>query len=1373
MSNSSIEKQLEVARRDLLELTTRNRLLNCPRHQSRGASIELAGLDADRLFQLCVLEGKRLRFAAPQSTDDGSDEIEPSETSEDIDSAIEQVPDTSGEGSQRGVLQVEVSRKELDRRLLRLVTDAAAMLQEQGANLLYLALGFLRWFEESNPEIPRHAPLLLLPVKLQRHRAGERFTLEFAGDELETNLTLKTRLQIDLGIELPEVPETDECVPTKYFEQVRDAIKNLPKWEVLADEGVLWFFSFTKLLMYRDLDPDNWPAESPIVERPLLRSLMHDGFQQSPPICGDEELIDDVFSMAAAGHVVDCDSSQALVVEEARRGESLVVQGPPGTGKSQTITNIISSLVRDGKTVLFVSEKMAALEVVQRRMENIGLGNLCLELHSNKTKKRDVLQEIEKTLHSATSSTAEANRMDVTRWESLAHRLNLHAVSLHKPDAVSGLTPYEVIAELIALRAGGAVAPTFQLSAGRQWSAADYESGLRHVLDFVSAFGTAGDPQTHTWRGCGLRDMLPFDLERMLQAVPGVVQAIEKVRNCCRNVAEHLGEQQPENLSEAARLIRTAQTVLDAPQLDVSAFQDEVWELHVPQIAEIGGAAMELDHTRQILVGVVNESAWQKDVKETHQNYYRWSRSPLRFVMPAYYRAQAELNSILINPASANVEQRERVLDLLLRAQNSQERLQKLAPIGKLAFGSIWLDDVTNWSMVKNITSWNAKTSLQHPLPNWRELLSRLKDREGLQPLVEAANAALSKLVGLATDVMQQLNMNVEEMFDAPGGDAFSAGQLGVLNGLAGVSWSNLEERLQQWQESPERLQHWSDFLRARELVMHLADGQLVQWVEQHSPNTGQAKEAFRYAYLESVFRACCERIPELHQFRGEQHDVVIQDFCQLDAVHLQEARKLVANAHAEGIVRLMQQGPVQQLNLLRHEMKKKRRHLPLRQLIQLAGDAVRTIKPVFMMSPLSVAKYLEPGAVEFDVLLIDEASQVRPVESLGAVARCRQMVVVGDDKQMPPTSFFNIAIGDSAVDDEQEANDMQVGDVESILGLSASRNMSQRMLQWHYRSRHQSLIAVSNREFYDNRLWVIPSPDRGGDVGLKWRPVEGGHFSNGVNRVEAAAVADAVMRHAAECPELTLGVGAFSISQRDAIIEELEKRRREGGNERFFDSEQPHPFFVKNLENIQGDERDVIFVSVGYGPDENGRVSLNFGPVSASGGERRLNVLMTRAKLRLEVFSSMQPEDLDLRRTSSRGTAVFRAFLEYARDGGAPTATEHHSKSDTLAECVSRALHEHGYQTEGNVGIAGVFVDLAVVDPSQPDRYLLGIEFDGTSYRSARSARDRDRTRAAVLKLQGWELHRIWSVDWFHRPQEQLERLVMRLEKLQPASDN
>lgn len=440
---------------------------------------------------------------------------------------------------------------------------------------------------------------------------------------------------------------------------------------------------------------------------------------------------------------------------------------------------------------------------------------------------------------------------------------------------------------------------------------------------------------------------------------------------------------------------------------------------------------------------------------------------------------------------------------------------------------------------------------------------------------------------------------------------------------------------------------------------------------------------------------------------------------------------------------------------------------------MSLAGHAIQTIKPVFLMSPLSVAAYLPPNDVHFDVVIFDEASQVRPVDAFGALLRASQAVVVGDSQQLPPTTFF-----DRFTEPGGDEEEVDTGDLESILGLFRAQGAPERTLRWHYRSRHESLIAVSNRLFYEDRLVVFPSPDLGRQArGLVFHHLPDTFYEPGTNRRrnpgEAQAVARAVMEHARTRPEMTLGVAAFSLAQAQAVLAEVELLRRQDPScERFFAAHSEEPFFVKNLENVQGDERDVIFISVGYGRTQDGALSHNFGPLNQDGGQRRLNVLISRARQRCEVFANFTADDLDTARTSASGVAALKTYLQFAAKRGTAGSLDGKEREETpFTERVAAALREKGWEVHPRIGVAGYFLDLAVVDPESPGRYLMGIECDGPNYRSARSARDRDRLRHGVLSRLGWHLHRVWSADWFRDPEGELRRLLEGLEQAKTAA--
>lgn len=596
-----------------------------------------------------------------------------------------------------------------------------------------------------------------------------------------------------------------------------------------------------------------------------------------------------------------------------------------------------------------------------------------------------------------------------------------------------------------------------------------------------------------------------------------------------------------------------------------------------------------------------------------------------------------------------------------------------------------------------------------------------------------------------------------------------------------GTDWESAElpavaERIETLPRQMEKLADWVDFYQ---LTRELSNGPLASFAGfLQSPGAegvrGRAASAFaRHFYRLWVEEALAERA-SLRGFRGQDHESLIGRFRELDRKWIEQTRHRLA-------ARLAAQRPGHQaahkqskLGLLQAEFRKKARHMPLRKVLAAAGEVVQSIKPCFMMSPMSVAQYLAPGGLEFDVVIFDEASQVEPADAYGAVARGNQLLLVGDERQLPPTDFFSRADRDDP--DPADVEEIRPADLESVLSLGVVRLPHRCGLRWHYRSRHSSLIEFSNQKFYDGALRVFPSPHTDcSTMGVSFRFVGNAVYNRGAGRynaVEAHAVARAVIEHAIANPELSLGVGTLNQPQQKAIEDEIEHLRRTETDERVEAFIAAHagkePFFVKNLENIQGDERDVIFLSVGFGKDAAGKMSLNFGALNDEGGWRRLNVLVTRARRRCIVFSSIRHDDINLAGTGSRGVAALKDYLyaaEHGRLKDQPVPGKDHDSEFEAAVC--RALRDRGWEVHPQVGCAGFAIDLAVVDPRAPGRYLLGIECDGATYHSSPTARDRDRLRQAVLEGLGWEIFRVWSTDWFHRPATVLEKLVARLEQL------
>jgi very-short-patch-repair endonuclease/energy-coupling factor transporter ATP-binding protein EcfA2 len=1342
----TIEARLEQARRNLLELSTRNRLISMPVRRRRAKIIEIADERSDSVFRILVSEGREMSFLPIRE--------ELAETA-DINGLFAQPTSDDADRHSDKYLQTMMDSKALQKRLLTIYYDARTSLEETGINILYLALGTLKWFEADNAAEERYAPLLLIPVELSRESAEERFKVKWSSEDITSNLSLLEKMRLEFGLDLPAVPDSEDLVPSSYFRETRDRCAGMPRWEVLPDDMRIGFFSFAKLLMYHDLDPKSWPTEESLKEQALVSSLLMGGFSsEESSVCGEDK-IDECVPVETAIHVVDADSSQTVAIEEVKAGRNLVIQGPPGTGKSQTIANLIAAAVVQGKKVLFVAEKLAALEVVKRRLDAIDLGSLCLELHSRKANKKAILEELRRTLQLA----APRVKSDDSLFEKLKNvrgSLNEFCATMHKVQQPSGMTAYRVLGELVHAYGTDPTVPDFELPEASRWSLKDHRENCAIVEELAARAAPIYPPNQHSWRGVQIDVLMPADKQRLLQLIEETVKSADALLRTAAPLSAGLGQPIYNTSREVEVLIQLGEHFVFMPTVDRDAMSRAVWSEDFTSIENTVSVGERYAAIVGQLQGKLTDSAWLENVRPLRDALTRYGDSFKRFFSKEYRQSLKQLRSLLRVPLPKNRKERLRIVETLIEFQEQWHVIASLTEVGQTAFGSLWRAHESDWSSLRAILAWVSRCGTFTSSDKFFASLPAKTENSEIKFLVGEARNALDTYQSALHRLISTVKLDTAVAFEC-------------VN-IQDVPISIAAKRFASWKSEFETLPSWIAFRhqskRANEaglieICLRLFNGQI---------NPQSAAVVIDKVRLEAVLSSIIASHSILQTFSGDAHERQIAEFRKLDLARIDFARYEVAAAHYRDIPHISTTAGG--LGTVQHEMQKKRRHLPIRKLIEKAGAAVQSIKPVFMMSPLSVAQFLAPGSVQFDLVLIDEASQVEPVDALGAIARASQVVVVGDDRQLPPSRFFMRVHDDEAEDEEDEEN-FQASDVESILGLCLAQGMRQTMLRWHYRSRHHSLIKVSNEHFYDNKLLVIPSAfAETPSAGVKFRFIRDGIFDRGASRtniVEARSVASAVIEHARKFPNLTLGVGAFSLSQKDAILGELELLRRSEGSdaEGFFNAHPHEPFFVKNLENVQGDERDVIFISVGFGKDESGYLAMTFGPLSTDGGERRLNVLITRARIRCEVFSSITADDIDLERGRSKGVAAFKSYLHFAQTGKVPLGTSNMKELDSpFEEEVYRALTQLGYDVVGQVGIAGFFVDLAIRDPHKPGRFIVGIECDGVAYHSCRSARDRDRLRQQVLEDQGWFIHRIWSTDWLRSPEESLRRTIAAIEQ-------
>jgi hypothetical protein len=611
---SMIREKLDKARKELLDLSARNSLVHTPLDKVRAKCIGIVNEISQQVFQNPVRDSRTISFLpAPNSdTSEGNEQddtfgsLPPAADTQDANAAFERHTDTR--------LQTTLASDTLQKRLLKVYYDARTYEEEQGINILYLACGFLEWYESPASEKARWSPLILIPVRLERQNVGSRFKLTHLDEEIATNLSIQAKLDAEFGVRLPDLPPADDLEPERYYSEVAAAIADRPKWKVLPNAIILGFFSFAKFLMYRDLDPDTWKGELSPENHPSVIGLMEGGLASGVPFCGDDEPIDPFISPAEMVHIVDCDSSQAVAVEEVRRGRSLVIQGPPGTGKSQTIANIVATAVKEGKKVLFVAEKMAALEVVKRRLDNAGLGSMCLELHSNKANKRNVVQELGRTLELGQPKAQQLNTV-VENLRRNRDRLNEYVSAMHEPLQPAGLTPYQVIGELVRLQRQGVSSPTIQMDGALTWTPAQYEERLTLIEDALLHVKQIGNPREHTWRGVMLPAILPMDRQRLTEQVRDTIKLFDQATATAARLVKELHVQLANStLNSWLQIVRLGERLTDAPAVDRQSLGNSIWESRRKEISAIVGQGKQLAANQAKLSSIVLEAAWTVDL---------------------------------------------------------------------------------------------------------------------------------------------------------------------------------------------------------------------------------------------------------------------------------------------------------------------------------------------------------------------------------------------------------------------------------------------------------------------------------------------------------------------------------------------------------------------------------------------------------------------------------------------------------------------------------------------------------------------------------------------------------------------------------------
>ena len=1337
--------RLERWQRKLLDLTARNPLLN---HRSTKTSLSLIWPEAGRLEDK-LADGARISIhSVPQPTSQAQDEeLHLQRTGEVI------AQEYAREALEKNQVLVDLPSAELSRRAVSIYRKAQTALQEGGANTLYLALGLLLWKPDEKDSRRFRAPLILLPVTLIRESVRSGVRILAHDDEPRFNTTLLEMLRKDFQIDIRgldrALPEDLSGVDVNgVWNNVRKAVKDAPGFEVVEDV-VLGLFSFAKYLMWKDLVDRTEALRSNAIVKHLIDTPRDPYPSEIAFVDGAD--IDRRYEPSDLLAPLPTDSSQMAVIATADAGKDFVIIGPPGTGKSQTISNLIAHMLGKGKTVLFVSEKTAALEVVYRRLNAVGLGQFALELHSNKARKLDVLNQLRSGWEYHQSDVAQTWKSQAEQLKRLRDQLNVVVNRLHLRRR-NGMSAFEAMG--IRVR-DETLAQRVTLS----WPSADHHdeaclSQMRETVEGLRIQAAAvEDISDSPFKLVTNGDWSPQWQSHLLEQASALSAAVLAMERECERLLDAIGIRVPDRtMARIDALAALAETLQESWRKQT----DYALEPDGPECIEaLDEAAVRLKSYAEAQAALscsYDPMAWRRlDGEDVAR---RWRDAGESWLIKRVLGHRRVIKDMKEGGAGGSPDP-ERDAPTLSQLREHGEAIDRLD------------------ERLSGFTGWQGHTTQPDVLLALRALGQRARDAVGR--LADDAPSFLDIRTRVKTLLLDGNDLLAPEAalgratYDFLKASRRLQEDCNAFEALAGQSvrehFAENHKALEAIRETADtiafrhhELKAWCDWWRRRTQAMDLQLAPLVSAIERGQVPTDEIEATFEAAYCSWWSGAVIGEDDVLRKFSTPEHVSTIEKFREID----DRFQKLTASYIGAKLTgRVPASNSVTRASswgVLQREIQKKRRHKPVRQLMAEIPDVVTTLAPCLMMSPLSVAQYLAADQALFDLVIFDEASQITVWDAIGCLGRARQAIVVGDPKQMPPTNFF------ARADDDPDGDIDMEGDLESILDEMLGASIPARTLRLHYRSRKESLIAFSNSRYYDDQLITFPAPIYP-DKGVRLiRP--DGFYSRGKarhNQGEAKAIVAEIMRRLThEDPSVrkqSIGVVTFN-SEQQTLIEDLLDLSRSSHPHiewAFAPDSDIEPVFVKNLETVQGDERDVIMFSVTYGPDQANHVTMNFGPLNRDGGERRLNVAISRSRSEMLVFSTLSPDRIDLSRTPARAVADLKHFLEYAERGPAALgAAVHGSMGDfesPFETAVARALRDKGWEVHPQVGVSAYRIDLGIVHPDAPGAYLAGVECDGAMYHSAAFARERDKIRQAVLEGLGWTLFRVWSTDWWiHR---------------------
>jgi very-short-patch-repair endonuclease len=1344
ISDEAVKREGEVEKwKDkLLDLSFRNKLLN---FRPNKGTIEIFCKDVAQMED--ILSGGAKFEILPQTNQSA---LTASRTD-----LQEILSDQIDEGFSRNQLLTKIPEERFATILNGIFRSVVNSEEETGSNTLYLALGILCWRETEGSSVIRRSPILMVPVNLSKGR-GNKYKLSMRDDDSVLNMTLLQKLKRDFDLDFPgldPLPEDESGTDVKkVLDTFRQVVRDIRGWEV-KEEVWLGEFSFQKFLMWKEL---NDHLEE-MLESPVTRRIMTGEVPSDFPAFVTESEVEKIVHPKEVYCPLSADSSQMAAILSAANGSSFVLQGPPGTGKSQTIANMIAHCLGMGKRVLFVSEKKVALEVVYKRLQEIGLGDFCLELHSKKSEKKAVVQSFYSSLEHATPDMKEEWGQVSDVLKSSRDKLSDYFHALHEKSRV-GVSAYQAFGtsprDADTLSVDLTIDDFLVLDPSRLH---EIKTQLTKWVDYANSLN---DEAFSIWNHVHAKDWSSVAEDDMVSTIKGIESAAASVAQC------------------------KAGGQIKFPMQDQWLLKDwRAFKKLLGDLLNIGPVVIAFDQVNDVQLFKADYLTHLDKLKKHHTLGEKLSGI-----------FQNELTAIDYSGLKEELENSQKGFVLLQWIKKNKLR-KKLKNILKEDLRNLEeYDPIFSDGVVYKQAIPSANEAADFIIGHSGQAYSIEKDIQFRNALTwfENLHEALLGLYSGDMDVYARAKANAAELLKTPeilrsSNSAYRKVVESVIQALDGLfkSIDKLETSLElhpeffectlsEFRNKTEVLQRNASCFRdvaAMNTIRHSLCSKglatLFDAVKQGKVARKEIEIVFNYNFHRQWLASKQAESQELNNTTGTQLELNDAEYKQTDETYRELTQKALS---AKLSVNKPKLGgfivPSSPTGIIVNQNNRSRGHMPIRKFLKKIDSVAGLLKPCYLMSPMSVSQYL-PVSPDFDVVIFDEASQIPPWDAVGSISRGQQAIIVGDNKQLPPTAFFsNQGDGDSD----------EMVDCESVLEMFGSM-FPEMLLKWHYRSRSESLISFSNYHIYDNRLHTFPSAETDDNkVSLQIVTGDEAYYDRSRSRTnsgEGKAVVEEIFKRLRSGASSSIGVVTFSSAQATLISDLIDAQLLlEPQFEQAFDVSEPEYVFVKNLENVQGDERDLILFSIGYGKDATGRINKNFGPLNNSGGERRLNVAVTRAKCEVKIFSNFHPREFDVTTSSSEGLRLLKEYLLYAEGGRASLIRQVRSNEadefdSVFEEQVARRLRAKGWEVRTQVGVGGYRIDLGVIHPQYAGSYLAGIECDGARYHSAKTARDRDILRQMVLEGLGWNILRIWSTDWWYNSQACIDKIDAELRRL------